>query len=137
MLLKTNGLKAGDKVLSNAFTFGAVPSAIKHAGGKAVYVESNKDHVINVEDLEKKLKENPDCRHILISHMRGKVAAMDAIKNTYVTNTMMTFFSRTVLTHSGVQWQGQHTGHKGVACAMSSQRYKMIHSGEGGFLADE
>lgn len=34
LLLKTTGLKHGDKVISNAFTFGAVPSAIEHAGGK-------------------------------------------------------------------------------------------------------
>jgi dTDP-4-amino-4,6-dideoxygalactose transaminase len=34
LLLKTTGLEYGGKVLSNAFTFGAVPSAIEHAGGK-------------------------------------------------------------------------------------------------------
>ena len=34
LLLKTTGLKYGGKVLSNAFTFGAVPSAIEHAGDR-------------------------------------------------------------------------------------------------------
>lgn len=34
LLLKTTGLEAGGKVISNAFTFGAVPSAIEHANGK-------------------------------------------------------------------------------------------------------
>jgi dTDP-4-amino-4,6-dideoxygalactose transaminase len=53
LLLKTTGLTPGGKVLSNAFTFGAVPSAIEHANGKAVYVESNSDHVIDIVDLEK------------------------------------------------------------------------------------
>jgi len=132
LLLKTTGLQPGGKVLSNAFTFGAVPSAIEHASGKAVYVESNKDHVINVVDLEKKLKENPDAKHVLISHMRGKVADMDTIKK------LCDKYDAILLedcAHSlGVIWQGQHTGHKGVACAISSQSYKMINSGEGGFL---
>jgi hypothetical protein len=32
--MKCAGLQPGDEVLSNAFTFGAVPSAIEHAGGK-------------------------------------------------------------------------------------------------------
>lgn len=32
LLLKCSGLKPGGEVLSNAFTFGAVPSAIEHAG---------------------------------------------------------------------------------------------------------
>jgi hypothetical protein len=132
LLLKTTGLKPGGKVLSNAFTFGAVPSAIEHAQGKAVYVESNVDHVINVVDMEKKLKEHPDCKHVLISHMRGKLADMDAIKN------LCDKYDAILLedcAHSlGVFWKGEHSGHKGIACAISSQSYKMINSGEGGFL---
>lgn len=132
LLLKTTGLKPGGKVLSNAFTFGAVPSAIEHANGRAVYVESNKDHVIDVVDLEAKLKENPDCKHVLISHMRGKLADMDTVKN------LCDKYDAILLedcAHSlGVFWQGKHSGHKGIACAISSQSYKMINSGEGGFL---
>eukprot|EP00934_Nitzschia_sp_Nitz4_P007652 Nitzschia sp. Nitz4//scaffold21_size171442//99447//100876//NITZ4_002173-RA/size171442-augustus-gene-0.185-mRNA-1//1//CDS//3329542447//7642//frame0 len=132
LLLKTSGLQPGGKVLSNAFTFGAVPSAIEHARGKAVYVESNKDHVINVADLEKKLIANPDAKHVLISHMRGKLADMDAIKNLCDAHGAILLED---CAHSlGVMWQGEHSGHKGVACAISSQSYKMINSGEGGFL---
>ena len=33
LALKCAGVKQGDKVLTNAFTFTAVPSAIEHAGG--------------------------------------------------------------------------------------------------------
>lgn len=132
LLLKTTGLQPGGKVLSNAFTFGAVPSAIEHANGKAVYVESNRDHVIDVDDMERKLKAHPDCKHVLISHMRGKLADMDAIKD------LCDKYDATLLedaAHSlGVFWKGEHSGHKGVACAISSQSYKMINSGEGGFL---
>jgi dTDP-4-amino-4,6-dideoxygalactose transaminase len=132
LLLKTTGLKPGGKVLSNAFTFGAVPSAIEHANGKAVYVESNRDHVINVVDLEKKLQEHPDCNHVLISHMRGKLADMDKIAE------LCEKYDAILLedcAHSlGVNWKGEHSGHKGIACGISSQSYKMINSGEGGFL---
>lgn len=132
LLLKTTGLQPGGKVLSNAFTFGAVPSAIEHAQGKAVYVESNADHVMDVTDLETKLQEHPDCRHVLISHMRGKVADMDAVQ------ALCDKYDAILLedcAHSlGVFYNGEHTGHKGIACAISSQSYKMINSGEGGFL---
>lgn len=132
LLLKTTGLKYGDKVLSNAFTFGAVPSAIEHAGGKAVYVESTMDMVIDTEDLELKLKQNPDCKHVLISHMRGKVADMNKIKE------LCDMYDAILLedcAHSlGVRYDGRHSGHVGIACAISSQSYKMINSGEGGFL---
>ncbi len=132
LLLKTTDLAPGGKVLSNAFTFGAVPSAIEHAGGKAVYVESDYNHVMDVADLEKKLEANPDAKHVLVSHMRGKVADMDAIADACERHGAILLED---CAHSlGVQWQGKHTGHKAIACAISSQSYKMINSGEGGFL---
>ena len=34
LMMKCAGLMPGDEVFCNAFTFGAVPSAIEHAGGK-------------------------------------------------------------------------------------------------------
>jgi dTDP-4-amino-4,6-dideoxygalactose transaminase len=132
LLLKTTGLQPGGKVLSNAFTFGAVPSAIEHANGKAVYVESTVDHVMDVVDLEKKIKANPDCKHCMISHMRGKVADMNRVKELCDENDVILLED---CAHSlGVFWEGEHTGHKGIACGISSQSYKMINSGEGGFL---
>mmetsp|Transcript_11571 Transcript_11571/g.15060 ORF Transcript_11571/g.15060 Transcript_11571/m.15060 type:complete len:433 (+) Transcript_11571:54-1352(+) len=136
LMLKCAGLENGDKVMSNAFTFGAVPSAIEHAGGKAVYVESNYDHVMCPDDLEKKLKANPDCKFCLISHMRGKVADMDRIKEVCDANDCILLED---CAHSlGVFYDGVHTGHKGVSCGISSQSYKMINSGEGGFyLTDD
>jgi dTDP-4-amino-4,6-dideoxygalactose transaminase len=132
LLLKTTGLEHGGKVLSNAFTFGAVPSAIEHAGGKAVYVESNYDHVMDPVDLEKQLKAHPDCNHVMVSHMRGKVGDMNKIKE------LCDKYDAILLedcAHSlGVMYEGKHSGHHGIACAISSQSYKMINSGEGGFL---
>jgi dTDP-4-amino-4,6-dideoxygalactose transaminase len=132
LLLKTSGLEHGGEVISNAFTFGAVPSAIEHAGGKAVYVESDYNHVMDVADLEIKLKSHPNCKHVMVSHMRGKVADMDAIAD------LCEKYDAILLedcAHSlGVRWQDKHTGHKGIACAISSQSYKMINSGEGGFF---
>ena len=122
-------MEPGGKVLSNAFTFGAVPSAIENANDKAVYVvESDCELVMDVGDLELKLKENSDCKHVLISHMRGKLADMDAVKNLCDKNDAV------LLEALGVFWQGEHSGHRGVACAISSQSYKMINSGEGRFL---
>lgn len=132
LLLKTTDLKHGDKVLSNAFTFGAVPSAIEHAGGKAIYVESTMDMVIDIEDMEKQLTAHPDCRHVLISHMRGKVADMSSIKALCEKHGAVLLED---CAHSlGVRYKDQHSGHVGIACAISSQSYKMINSGEGGFL---
>jgi len=132
LMMKCAGLQPGDEVLSNAFTFGAVPSAIEHAGGKAVYVESTEDYLIDVGDLEKKMVAYPDAKYMLISHMRGKVADMDAIKDACDRHDVILLED---CAHSlGVLYKGKHSGHHGVVCAVSSQSYKMINSGEGGFL---
>jgi dTDP-4-amino-4,6-dideoxygalactose transaminase len=132
LLLKSTGLPLHGPVLTNAFTFGAVPSAIVHAGGVPVYVESNRDMVVDVPDLARKLRDYPDCRHVLISHMRGKVGDMAAVRE-------LCRHHHAVLledcAHSlGVQYDHEHSGHVGVACAVSSQSYKMLNSGEGGFV---
>ena len=132
LLLKTTNVQHGDKVISNAFTFGAVPSAIQHVGAIPIYVESTIDMIMDVHDLEQKLMAHPDCRHVLISHMRGKVADMSSIAKLCQKYNVILLED---CAHSlGVMYQHQHTGHTGVACAISSQSYKMINSGEGGFV---
>jgi len=102
------------------------------AGGKAVYVESTDAYTMNVDDLEKKLTENPDCKHVLVSHMRGKLGDMNAIADACERHGAVLLED---CAHSlGVYWEGVHSGHKGAVAAISSQSYKMINSGEGGFL---
>jgi len=87
---------------------------------------------MDVEDLKKKLKAHPNCKHVMVSHMRGKVADMDAIKEACDEAGAVLLED---CAHSlGVRWQDKHTGHMGIACAISSQSYKMINSGEGGFF---
>ena len=99
---------------------------------QAVYVESDYNHVMDVADLKKKLAANPDCKHVMISHMRGKVADMDAIKT--ACDEAGAILLEDCAHSLGVQWKGKHTGHVGIASAISSQSYKMINSGEGGFF---
>lgn len=132
LMMKCAGLQPGDEVLSNAFTFGAVPSAIEHAGGKAVYVESDYNHCMDIDDLEKKLVAYPNCKYCLISHMRGKLADMDKVADACERHDVILLED---CAHSlGVEWKGKHSGHKGRVAAISAQSYKMINSGEGGFL---
>ena len=171
LMMKCAGLLPGDEVLCNAFTFGAVPSAIEHAGGKvryrdmyplciidrniharsqhpatttfllifstfkAVYVESDSNLVMDITDLEKKLVQYPNCKYCLISHMRGKLTDMDAVKDACDRHSVTLLED---CAHSlGVYWNGQHSGHVGKVAAFSSQSYKMINSGEGGFLVTD
>lgn len=126
------GVTPKEKVFSNALTFGAVPSSIHHTGAKTVFVESTDSYVIDLDDLERKCKENPDVRFLLISHMRGKIADMDRVEE--ICNEHNVTMIEDCAHSFGVFWNGKHTGHKGVAACISSQAYKMLNSGEGGFV---
>lgn len=129
------GAKAGDKVLTNGFTFTAVPSAIVHAGCEPVYVECDEKLCVDVDDLEKKMDQNPDCKYFIVSHMRGKIADMDSIAKACQRRGITLLED---CAHSlGVMWNGKHTGHHGLISSFSSQSYKMLNSGEGGFLVTD
>lgn len=129
------GARPGDRVLTNGFTFTAVPSAIVHAGCEPLYVECTPGLVVDIVDLERKMKENRDAKFFMVSHMRGKLAEMDKISE------LCEKYGVTLIEDSahalGVLWNGEHSGHHGVAASYSSQSYKMLNSGEGGFLVTD
>jgi len=132
LALRGAGVEPGAKVLCNAFTFGAVPSAIVHAGCEVVYVESKEDYTIDVDDLRRAIAEHPDSAALMLSHMRGRVGDMDAIKTACDEAGVVLLED---CAHSlGVLYDGAHTGHHGLACGVSSQAFKMLNSGEGGFV---
>jgi len=134
--LKCAGVQPGDKVLCNAFSFTAVPSAIHHAGALPTYVESNDAFVMDMDDLEKKIAANPDAKFLMLTHMRGKVADMQRVYE------IAAKYDITVVedcAHAlGIQYDGTQLGRGGaLAACFSTQSAKMINSGEGGFLCTD
>jgi len=136
LMLLAAGVQPGDGVLTNAFTFVAVPSAIHHAGAKPVYVESTSGYTMDLTDLKSKIASS-GAKFCMISHMRGKIADMDEVKRICDAEGVVLLED---CAHSiGVRFGNgtancPHTGHHGVACGISSQSYKMLNSGEGGFF---
>lgn len=132
LALMAAGVKEGDKVFSNALTFGAVPSSIHHAGAETILIETTSEFVCDLDDFEAKCKENPDVKFFLISHMRGKLADMDAVVEICKRHDIVLIED---CAHSlGVFWGDKHSGHSGVVSAISTQAYKMLNSGEGGVV---
>lgn len=129
--LKCAGVKPGDKVLTNAFTFTAVPSAIEHAGGVCVYVETEWGLRLDIEDLEQKIKDS-GAKYLMVSHMRGKICDLDAVLALCEKHGV--YMIEDAAHSMGVLYKGKHTGHHGKIACVSSQSYKIINSGEGGFL---
>ncbi|MDQ7075163.1 MAG: aminotransferase class I/II-fold pyridoxal phosphate-dependent enzyme [Gammaproteobacteria bacterium] len=138
--LKAMGIKQGDKVLTNAFTFTAVPSSIVHAGGVPVYVECTRQYVVDLQSLNAQIEANPDINYFILSHMRGHVAELDKIKTLCDEHHIRLIED---CAHGlGKRWNTDNHGNKEgfvghhceIAC-YSSQSHKMLNSGEGGFIA--
>lgn len=132
--LKAAGVKAGDKVLMNAFTLAPVPGSIVHAGAEPVLVETTKDLTLDLDDLATKAKET-GAKFLLLSHMRGHIANMEAIV-AICKEASITLIEDCA--HSlGGSWAGQPTGTFGATGCFSLQSYKHINSGEGGILVTD
>ena len=132
--LLTTGVKPGDKVLMNSFTLAPVPGAVAHAGAEHVLVEITDDLVIDLNDLDAKAKAT-GAKHLLLSHMRGHIADMDAVVEICGRHgiTLIEDCAHT----QGAQWAGRHTGTFGATGCFSFQSYKHVNTGEGGMLATD
>ncbi|MDJ0702866.1 MAG: aminotransferase class I/II-fold pyridoxal phosphate-dependent enzyme [Leptolyngbyaceae cyanobacterium MO_188.B28] len=127
------GVKPGDKVLTPAFTFTAVPSAIVHAQAEPVLVECLDNYCVDPEDLERKI--TPDTKVFLLSHMRGHISHMDKITEICQKHGITLLED---CAHSlGALWNGRQTGRFGKIGCYSSQSNKILNSGEGGVLVTD
>ncbi|MDX8349514.1 DegT/DnrJ/EryC1/StrS family aminotransferase [Cognatiyoonia sp. IB215446] len=127
--LRASGVKPGDQVLTNAFTLAPVPGAIAAVGGVPVFVGVTEDLLIDLDDLAAKLNQ---AKVLLLSHMRGHICDMGTLM------AMCNAAGVTVIedcAHTmGAAWDGVPSGRWGRFGCYSTQTYKHINSGEGGFL---
>lgn len=132
--LRAAGVKPGTKVLANAYTLAPVPGAIFATGGVPVLVEIDADWHTDIEDLRAKAAAS-DAKYLMLSHMRGHIADMDAIC------AICDEFGITMIedcAHTmGAKWRGKRSGNFGKIACFSTQTYKHLNSGEGGFLTTD
>ncbi|MBJ3762155.1 aminotransferase class I/II-fold pyridoxal phosphate-dependent enzyme [Maribius pontilimi] len=129
--LRALGLGPGARVLSNAFTLAPVPGAIAAVGAQAVLVECDEELCIDLGDLERKA-ENHECDGLLLSHMRGHLCDMDKLMAICARHGLIVIED---CAHTmGARWDGRLSGQFGHAACFSTQTYKHMNSGEGGFL---
>ena len=132
--LRASGVKPGDKVLANAYTLAPVPGAIHNTGGVPVFVEVDDDWHIDIDDLAQKAATS-GARHLMLSHMRGHIADMDAVLEICERHDICLLED---CAHTmGADWKGKRSGNFGRVAAFSAQTYKHINSGEGGLLTTD
>jgi len=132
--LKAAGIKAGEPVLSNAFTLAPVPGAIDNAGGKPVLVEIDANYCVDLDHLEAQMRHS-GARFFMLSHMRGHIADMDAISALCERHGVILIED---CAHTmGARWNGRRSGSFGRVACFSTQTYKHMNSGEGGLLTTD
>ena len=132
--LRAFGLSHAEPVLTNGFTLSPVPGAIAAAGGAAVLVEITDDLVIDIDDLVRKARSR-EARVLMLSHMRGHVADMGGLMDAAddVGIAVLEDCAHTM----GARWGNTRSGAHGLAACFSTQTYKHINSGEGGFITSD
>ena len=127
--LNVVGVQPGDKILTNAFTFHAVPSVIHHARAVPVLVESNREWAMDAADLDKKATET-GAKVLLLSYMRGHVPDMDAVMEVVKKHNLI--FIEDCAHAYATLWNGQLLGTFGEIGCFSTQSSKGLSAGEGG-----
>jgi dTDP-4-amino-4,6-dideoxygalactose transaminase len=130
--LRAAGAGPGTRVLTNAFTLAPVPGAIAAVGATSVFVEVTADLVIDLDDLAAKTHLAPI---LLLSHMRGHICDMDRLMAICRAAgvTVIEDCAHTM----GASWRGTPSGRHGLFGCYSTQTYKHVNSGEGGFVVSD
>lgn len=76
--LKMLGIGAGDEVITSACSWIATSETISQTGAKPVFVDIDKDYLIDVGQIESKI--NANTKAIIPVHLYGQMADMNAIK---------------------------------------------------------
>ncbi len=111
-----------------------MPGAIAGVGAEVVLVEITPDLILDLDDLEAKIKATTP-KVLLLSNMRGHLCDMDALV------ALLDRYDVPLIedcAHTmGAAWNGTRSGSFGIAGCFSTQTYKHMNSGEGGFLTSD
>ncbi len=132
--LRVCGVRPGDKVLANAYTLAPVPGAIHNLGAEPVLVEITDDYHIDLNHLDEMARRS-NSQVLLLSHMRGHIADMDSLAK-IIKKYKLKLVEDCAHT-MGAKWRGIRSGNFGDVAAFSTQTYKHMNSGEGGFLTTD
>jgi 8-amino-3,8-dideoxy-alpha-D-manno-octulosonate transaminase len=124
------GVRPGDEVITQSFTFVATVEAILELGAKPVIVEVDKSLNMDLQDLERKITKK--TKVIMPVHMAGVAAKMDEITAIAKKHSIPIFEDSAQA--FGATYNGKYLGTIGEAGVYSFDIGKAITTGEGGAL---
>ena len=127
------GIGAGDEVIVPAYTFFATAATVVSSNAVPVIVDVDDSLCMDPEAVDKAI--TPRTKAIVAVHMRGAPAQMDAIMD--IADRRGLPVVEDVAQSAGGSFQGRRLGSVGAVGCFSFDYYKIVVSGEGGFLTTD
>lgn len=133
MAVKLAGIEPGEKVFCSDMTFGASVNPVVYEGGIPVFIDSEYD-TWNMDPvaLEKAFEIYPEVRVVIVVHLYGTPAKIDAIKS--ICEKHNAILIEDAAESLGATYKGKQTGTFGRYNAISFNGNKIITGTSGGIL---
>ncbi len=128
--LRALGIGAGDEVIVPAYTFFASAAAVGACNAIPVIAEIDDTLTLDPADAARKITRR--TRAIIVVHMRGMPARMDQIMALARKHHLAVI--EDVAQAAGGEFRGRKLGSIGTLGCFSFDYYKILNSGEGGFV---
>ena len=128
--LRALGIGMGDEVIVPAYTFFASAAVIGACNAIPVIADVNDTLTLDPQDVERKI--TPRTRAIIVVHMLGKPAQMDKLMA--IARKHKLYVIEDVAQAAGGSYKGKMLGSIGTLGCFSFDYYKILNSGEGGFV---
>ena len=133
MALKASGVKEGDIVLCQSFTFSATANPIIYEKAIPVFIDSDfETWNINPKNLEEALIKYPDAKALIIVHLYGLTCNMNEIMKLCKKHNVILI--EDAAESLGSTYKGKHTGTFGDYGVYSFNGNKIITTSGGGIL---
>jgi dTDP-4-amino-4,6-dideoxygalactose transaminase len=133
MALKASGIKEGDIVICQSFTFSATANPIIYEKAIPVFIDSDfETWNINPKNLEEALIKYPDAKALIIVHLYGLTCNMDEIMKLCKKHNVILI--EDAAESLGSTYKGKHTGTFGDYGVFSFNGNKIITTSGGGIL---
>jgi perosamine synthetase len=130
LILAAMGVGPGDEVIIPAFTWVATANVVLYCGATPVFADVDRTtNNIDHEDIARKL--SPRTRAVIVVHLFGLCADMDAIRGVVPANVKII---EDAACAAGASYKGVSAGALGYAAAFSFHPRKSITTGEGGMV---
>lgn len=128
--LRALGIGSGDEVIVPAYTFFASAAVIGASNAIPVITDVDDTLTLDPRDVERRI--TPRTRAIIVVHMRGKPAQMDELMVIAARHKVAVI--EDVAQAAGGSYKGRMLGSIGTMGCFSFDYYKILNSGEGGFV---